>query len=56
MEEKSTEVRRVTHHKMADVEEKASDMAREMRIKTRCVKAEMKEVKAKAYECLARES
>ena len=30
-------------------------MAREMRSKTRCMKAEMKKVEAEAYECFARE-
>ena len=54
MEEKSAEVRLFTHHKMADMEEKATYMACEMRRKTHCMKAEMKEVKTEEYECLAR--
>ena len=55
MEEKSEELRRVTHRKMADMEEKAAEMSRVMRRKIRCMKAEMKRVKAEAYKCLDRE-
>ena len=45
MEGNSAELRQVTHHKMADMEEKASDMARDIRRKTYCMKAEVKKVK-----------
>ena len=46
MEEDSEEVGRFTCCKMADMEEKAAEMAREMRRKTRCMKAETKKVKS----------
>ena len=36
------------------MEEKVAEMACEMRRKTRCMKSEMKKVKAEAYKCLAR--
>ena len=54
MEEKSTEVIWVTHHKMDDTEDNSSEIACDMR-KPRCMKAEMKNVQAEAYYCLARE-
>ena len=40
---------------MADMEEKEAEMAREMRRKNRCMKAETKKVKTEEYECLARD-
>ena len=40
---------------MGDMEEKSADMARDMTRKIRCMKVEMKKVKAEAYRCLARE-
>ena len=55
MEENSAEVRQFTRHNMAVMEEKAAEMDGEMMRKKLCMKAEMKEVKAEAYECLARE-
>ena len=54
-EENTVEVRRVNHRKMADMEEKSVEMVRDMRRKTRCMKVEMKKVKAEACRCLARE-
>ena len=46
MEEESAEVIRVTRRNMDDMEDKAAEMARDIRRKTHCMKAEMKKVKA----------
>ena len=37
------------------MEEKAGEMAWDMRILTRCTKAETKNMKSEAYECLVRD-
>ena len=54
MEEKSAEVRRVTHGNMDGMEYKAAEMAHDKRRKTCYMKEETTKVKAEAYECLAR--
>ena len=55
MDENFADLRRVACRSISGMKEKAAKMDREMRIKTRCMKAEMKKVDAKAYEFLSRE-
>ena len=54
-EENTEDVRRVTRLKMVDMEEKAAEISHEVRRSNRCMKAEIKKMKAEAYHCLARE-
>ena len=56
MEENTEEVRLFTCRKMDNMKERAEDMSREIRRSTRCVKVEIKKMKAEEYECLDRES
>ena len=55
IEENSIEARQVNHRKMDDMVGKAEYMACDMRRTTRYMKAEMKKVKAEAYERLVTE-
>ena len=55
METNYAEVRQVNRCKIADMEEKASEMACDTRRKNCCMKAEMENLKAEEYEYLARE-
>ena len=49
MEEESAEVIRVTRRNMDDMEDKAAEMARDIRRKTHCMKAEMKKGEGMSY-------